>query len=71
MGLSDIGGNAREWLAGGAQVGGAGWRTPPAQARPSAVQTVRDPRGADDLGFRLVRDVPLAELLGEPAARAR
>lgn len=71
MGLSDIGGNTREWLAGGAQAGGAGWRTPPAQARAAAVQAVQDPRGADDLGFRLVRDVALGDLLGEPAARAR
>jgi formylglycine-generating enzyme required for sulfatase activity len=71
LGLSDVGGNTREWLAGGAQAGGPGWRTPPAQAQAAALQAVQDPRGADDLGFRLVRDVSLAELLGEPAARAR
>jgi hypothetical protein len=67
LGLRDVGGNVREWLAGGREAGGGGWRTLPGSL-PEAVQTVADPRGQDDLGFRLVREVPLDELL---AARSR
>lgn len=67
LGLRDVGGNVREWLAGGREAGGGGWRTLP-DSLPEAVQTIADPRGQDDLGFRLVREVPLDELL---AARSR
>lgn len=62
LGLRDIGGNVREWLAGGREAGGGGWRTLPGSA-PEAIQTLADPRGQDDLGFRLVREVTLDELL--------
>ena len=71
LGLSDIGGNAREWLAGGRQTAGAGWRTEPASARAGAVQSAQDERGQDDLSFRLVREVSLNELLAMPSASAR
>ena len=71
LGLVDVGGNVREWLAGGRQTAGAGWRTQAAQARPGATQSVSDERGQDDLGFRLVRDVSLEELLGATPRRAR
>lgn len=71
LGLNDIGGNAREWLSGGRQTAGAGWRTEPGAARAGAVQTAQDERGQDDLGFRLVREVSLNELLTTPNARAR
>lgn len=71
LGLVDVGGNVREWLAGGRQTGGAGWRTAAAQARPGATQAVNDERGQDDLGFRLVRDVTLDELLETSPRRAR
>lgn len=62
LGLRDIGGNVREWLAGGREAGGGGWRTVPGSL-PGAIQTIADPRGQDDLGFRLVREVTLDELL--------
>lgn len=62
LGLRDIGGNVREWLAGGREAGGGGWRTLPGSA-PESVQSINDARGQDDLGFRLVREVPLDELL--------
>lgn len=69
LGLRDVGGNVREWLAGG-RVGGAGWRTPPDRANAAATQPAGDDRGQDDLGFRLVREVSLDALLGEgPRAR--
>lgn len=71
LGLVDIGGNVREWLAGGRQTAGAGWRTNAAQARAGATQAVSDERGQDDLGFRLVRDVSLDELLDASPRRPR
>jgi len=71
LGLVDIGGNVREWLAGGRQTAGAGWRTSAAQARPGATQAVGDERGQDDLGFRLVREVSLDELLDASPRRPR
>lgn len=71
LGLGDVGGNVREWLAGGRQIGGAGWRTPAAQARAGATQATTEERGQDDLGFRLVREVRLDELLGTEPTRAR
>ena len=67
LGLSDLGGNVREWLAGGRQTAGASWRTPEAEARATSLQSVDDPRGEDDLGFRLVREVRLDELLAQNA----
>lgn len=71
LGLVDVGGNVREWLAGGRQTAGAGWRTAAAQARPGATQAASDERGQDDLGFRLVRDVSLDELLQDSPRRPR
>jgi hypothetical protein len=71
LGLVDIGGNAREWLAAGRQTAGAGWRTNAAQARAGATQAVSDERGQDDLGFRLVREVSLDELLDASPRRPR
>jgi serine/threonine protein kinase len=71
LGLNDVGGNAREWLSGGRQTAGAGWRTEPGSARAGTIQTAQDERGQDDLGFRLVREVSLNELLTTPNARAR
>jgi hypothetical protein len=71
LGLVDIGGNVREWLAGGRQTAGAGWRTNAAQARAGATQAVSDERGQDDLGFRLVREVSLDELLDASPRRPR
>ena len=71
LGLVDIGGNVREWLAGGRQTAGAGWRTAAAEARAGAIETASDARGQDDLGFRLVRDVPLDELLESSPRRPR
>jgi tRNA A-37 threonylcarbamoyl transferase component Bud32 len=71
LGLVDIGGNVREWLAGGSQTAGSGWRTSAAQARPGATQATSDARGQDDLGFRLVRDVSLDELLDASPRRPR
>lgn len=67
LGLRDIGGNVREWLAGGREAGGGGWRTLPGSA-PESVQSMSDARGQDDLGFRLVREVPLDELLAGKAS---
>ncbi len=71
LGLVDIGGNVREWLSGGRQTAGAGWRTNAAQARAGATQAVNDERGQDDLGFRLVREVSLDELLDASPRRPR
>lgn len=71
LGLVDIGGNVREWLAGGRQTAGAGWRTNAAQARAGATQAASDERGQDDLGFRLVREVSLDELLDASPRRPR
>ena len=71
LGLVDVGGNVREWLAGGQQTAGAGWRTAAAQARPAATQAASDDRGQDDLGFRLVREVSLDELLQASPRRPR
>jgi hypothetical protein len=71
LGLVDVGGNVREWLAGGRQTAGAGWRTDAGQARPGATQAVGDERGQDDLGFRLVREVTLDELLDTSPRRPR
>ncbi|MGL6290536.1 MAG: protein kinase domain-containing protein [Silanimonas sp.] len=71
LGLVDVGGNVREWLAGGRQTAGGGWRTTVAQARAGATQAARDERGQDDLGFRLVRDVSLDELLDASPRRPR
>jgi len=71
LGLVDVGGNVREWLAGGRQTAGAGWRTNAAQARAGATDTASDERGQDDLGFRLVRDVSLEELLDTSPRRPR
>lgn len=71
LGLIDVGGNAREWLAGGRQIAGSGWRTAPAQANAGMTQAPDDERGLDDVGFRLVRDVPLDELLNAPSSRPR
>lgn len=71
LGLRDVGGNVREWLSGG-RIGGAGWRTPQTRAQAATTQAEGDERGQDDLGFRLVRDVSLDELLGtSPPARTR
>ncbi|GAB3733861.1 hypothetical protein GCM10028794_11760 [Silanimonas algicola] len=71
LGLIDIGGNVREWLAGGRETAGAGWRTDAAEARAGATQAVGDERGQDDLGFRLVREVSLDELLDASPRRPR
>jgi len=71
LGLVDIGGNASEWLAGGARSAGSSWRTPAARASATATQAAGDGRGQDDVGFRLVRDVSLDELLGGAPPRAR
>lgn len=71
LGLVDVGGNVREWLAGGRQTAGAGWRTNAGQARAGATQAVSDERGQDDLGFRLVREVTLDELLDTSPRRPR
>ena len=71
LGLVDVGGNVREWLAGGGTTAGASWRTPAARASATATQAAGDARGQDDLGFRLVRDVGLDDLIGDGSARAR
>ena len=65
LGLADVGGNVREWLSNGS-VAGAGWRSDAAQARAGAMQAGGDGRGQDDIGFRLVREVSLDELLAAP-----
>ena len=66
-----VNGILREWLAGGRQTAGAGWRTNAGQARAGATQAVSDERGQDDLGFRLVREVTLDELLDTSPRRPR
>lgn len=71
LGLVDVGGNVREWLAGGRTTAGAGWRTNTAQARAGMTEPVTDDRGQDDLGFRLVREVSLDELMGTSPRRPR
>ena len=71
LGLVNVGGNVREWLAGGSQTGGSSWRTAAARARANATQAAGDARGMDDLGFRLVREVTIDELLEATPRRPR
>lgn len=57
LGLRGVGGNAREWLRDG-RVAGPGWRTPAVSATVGTVRAPADERGADDIGFRLVKVLP-------------
>lgn len=68
LGLRDLGGNVREWLAGGREAGGGGWRSAVGTG-PATTERIDDPRGQDDLGFRLIREVTLDELLGARSVR--
>jgi len=67
LGIQDLRGNVSEWLAdsgGGGRylVGGLSWRDPPTT---SPLRTVghNGDRGADDIGFRLVRDLALKDVV--------
>jgi hypothetical protein len=67
LGIQDLHGNVSEWLAdsGGGDrylVAGLSWRDTPAT---SPLRTVghNGDRGADDIGFRLVRDVALKDVV--------
>jgi hypothetical protein len=64
LGLLGVKGNAREWLsdcAGGCRehlVGGVGWRDSANRAQPGRTGGMDANVGFDDVGFRLVREVP-------------
>jgi hypothetical protein len=64
LGLLGVKGNAREWLADCAGnckqhlVGGVGWRDSANRAQPNRTDGMNADVGFDDVGFRLVREVP-------------
>jgi hypothetical protein len=64
LGLLGVKGNAREWLAdcaGGCKqhlVGGVGWRDSANRTQPNRTDGMNADVGFDDVGFRLVREVP-------------
>jgi hypothetical protein len=64
LGLLGVKGNAREWLldcAGNCKnhlVGGLGWRDSARGAQPNRTNGMDADTGFDDVGFRLVREVP-------------
>ncbi len=64
LGLMGVKGNVREWLAdcaGGCKehlVGGVGWRDSAQRAQPNRAAGMDADTGFDDVGFRLVREVP-------------
>jgi serine/threonine protein kinase len=64
FGLSGVRGNAREWLndcVGSCTerlVGGLGWRDSATRADPTRTSGFDSSTGFDDIGFRLVREVP-------------
>jgi formylglycine-generating enzyme required for sulfatase activity len=64
LGLTGVRGNAREWLndcAGSCRkhlVSGSGWRDSAGRAEPTRTAGLDAAIGFDDVGFRLVREVP-------------
>jgi hypothetical protein len=67
LGIQDLHGNVSEWLADNAGgdrylVGGVSWRDPPSTS-PLRTDGRNGDRGADDIGFRLVRDVALKDVI--------
>jgi serine/threonine protein kinase len=67
LGIQDLHGNVSEWLADSAGgdrylVGGLSWRDTPTTSPLRTVGRNGD-RGADDIGFRLVRDVALKDVV--------
>jgi serine/threonine protein kinase len=67
LGIQDLHGNVSEWLADSAGgdrylVGGLSWRDTPGTS-PLRTDGRNGDRGADDIGFRLVRDVALKDVV--------
>ena len=67
LGIQDLRGNVSEWLADNAGAGrnlvaGLSWRDPPTTS-PLRTDGRNGDRGADDIGFRLVRDVTLKDVV--------
>ena len=67
LGIQDLHGNVSEWLADNAGgdrylVAGLSWRDPPGTS-PLRTEGHNGDRGADDIGFRLVRDVVLKDVV--------
>jgi formylglycine-generating enzyme required for sulfatase activity len=67
LGIQDLRGNVSEWLADSAGgdrylVGGLSWRDPPSTS-PLRTTGHNGDRGDEDIGFRLVRDVALKDVV--------
>jgi formylglycine-generating enzyme required for sulfatase activity len=68
LGLRDVFGNAAEWLSDGgsgpfAVIAGPSWRDLPERVMPTTTRTQNGSRGYDDVGFRLVRDITLDDVM--------
>jgi hypothetical protein len=62
LGIHSSQGNVREWLAGSGSAAGESWRDLAEPRHPRRNAAIDAQRGYDDIGFRLVREVPLDEL---------
>jgi hypothetical protein len=69
LGIQDLHGNVSEWLADSAGgdhylTAGPSWRNAPSTS-PTRTESHNGDRGMDDIGFRLVRDVDLKDVVGQ------
>ena len=64
LGIHDLHGNVSEWLAESNLAAGLSWRDTPATS-PLHTITHNGDRGADDIGFRLVREVGLKDVVSQ------